>query len=214
MITRWVKAGTRGAQVSRTCGFHVGAILGNASTYDVSGHFHRNPNLSTPSTAARVTARGTAASLGPNATKGSCQYHSSGCLAPVRCASSGGARRWPSNVERALSVSSRTQLTRFSKPEYPPILSSIRGGGGAAATAAHPAGCSSRALRKLSTSSSDGSSKAPEGLDGEEKQVDIASAGIAERIEGLPEEPRHSHVEMPSITDVSTHPTKPILVMR
>lgn len=206
MIARCVKAVNRGVRVSRTCGFHVSAILGNASNYDVSGRFRHNPNISTTSTAAQGTARDKAASFVPSATKGNCQDHSSGCLASVRRASSGGAHRLQSNIERSFSVSSRTQLARFSKVKHPPpILSYIQGGGGAATTAPL-AGYSSWAVRKLSTSSADGSSKAPEGLDGEGKKVDIASAGIAERVEGLPEEPRHSHVEMPSITDVSACP--------
>lgn len=199
MITRWVKTGTRGVQVSRACGFHVGATLGNgSSTSELSDHFHRylRRDRSTTSSTARGTAAGLS-SLVPGVNKGNCGDQSSGCLGPVRRASSG-PQRWNSNVERA---SSRTQLTRFLVAEYPPTLSSMRARGPATAS---PHG-SSMALRKLSTTSEEGS-KTQEGPDGE-KKVDIAAvagAGIGEPMDGLPEEPRHSHVEMPSITDVSS----------
>lgn len=199
MITRWVKASTRGVQVYRFCGFHEGATLGNgSSTSDVSGHFHRNLRRDCSTTS---TARGTAAGLSssiPNVNKGNCGGQSFGCLDSVRHASSG-PQRWNSNVERA---SSKTQLARLFMAEYPPTFSSMLARGPATAA---PPGSISRALRKLSTNSEEGS-KTPEGPD-EDKKVEVASvaeAGIGELTEGLPEEPRHSHVEMPSITDVSS----------
>ncbi|CAM9127837.1 unnamed protein product [Laminaria digitata] len=198
MITRWVKAGARRVQISRACGFHVSAALGNA-TSDAIGNFHRNVRKDRSNTTTS-TARGTAAtglsSLVPNVNKSN---YSFGCLGLVRCASTG-SHRWNRNVvERA---SRRTHLTQFSMAaEYPPTLSSMRARG--SDTAAAATGSISRSFRKLSTTSEEGS-KAPEGSDGA-KKVDVApvaEAGIAELTEGLPEEPRHSHVEMPSITDV------------
>ena len=204
MITRWVKAGIRGVQVSRFGGFHGRNGFSTVNS-DVSDHFH--PNLRRDHSTTTRTARGTAAcpsSLVPSTNKGNCGGQSSGCLGPVRHASNG-SQRWNSNVERA---SSRTQLARFLIAEYPPTLSSMRARGPAATAA--PAVSIGRALRKLSTNSEKGS-KTPEGPDGDKKLevAPVAEAGIGEITEGLPEEPRHSHVEMPSITDVSSARSHP-----
>ena len=206
-----MKAGTRGVQVSRACGFHVGATLGNvSSTSDVSGNFRRNLRRDRSTTS---TAPGTAAgisSLVPNVNTGNCSDEGFGGLGPVRRASRD-THRWNRKVERA---SSKTQFRRFLMAEYPPT-SSMQAG--APAAGARP-GSISRALRKLSTTPED-ASKAPEGPDVEKKGdiASVAEAGIAERMESLPEEPRHSHVEMPSITDVrseepSSHQSHPHLV--
>lgn len=62
-----------------------------------------------------------------------------------------------------------------------------------------------RSPRRLSTSSGDPSSNrggsSVEGID----DADPFAEAVTEEIEGTQEEPRHSHIEMPSITDVSDH---------
>lgn len=172
-------AGARGLRISGASGRHIYPALGIISSSKVHLEYHTSTGLPTAWSAPSTD----------------------DLLVNPRCGEADSAsprvvRRTPSHVRRwskeANHSSFRTQLTRQYSSAAPTRLASV------------PAW----SWRSLSTSSSDKASKNPEGegLDGggDVEGVPVAEAEVSEKVGATQEEPRHSHIEMPSITDVST----------
>lgn len=192
MAHGWVKGGMRGLRPSRARFFHVNPAAVGPATY-----------RSSLCTAARAPA--TTSSLPTTAIPSVSTlvrkvdgYHTGRGLATL-----GAVRHTSGTVHRrnTRQVQLRWMHARFA----PPFSARERGLGRAQAHLAgrHPAGLAIWSRSCFSTSTDTTPKKPPESTaDDEGDGIPVAEADVAEVMEPTREEPRHSHIEMPSITDV------------